>query len=172
MNKVLIVVDYQIDFVNGALGFPGAEKIEPNIIALVREFKANGDEVIFTKDTHFDEYLDTEEGKNLPVKHCIKGTEGHELTPNLRKEVENCLVIEKYTFPSLELGNILQTKDVGEIHLCGLVSNICVISNAVIAKAAKPNATIFIHKDASGSFDLEMESIAYKVMENLHVKIV
>lgn len=172
MKKALIVVDYQVDFVNGKLGFPGAELIEANIIKLVREFRANNDLVIFTKDTHFDSYMNTEEGKNLPVPHCIKGTVGHNLTPNLDKEVGDSLVIEKYTFPSLELGNVLSKYDLEEIHLCGLVSDICVFTNAIIAKASNPNAAIYIHRDASDSYDKDMEEMSYKVIEHLHVKVI
>jgi nicotinamidase-related amidase len=172
MKKVLIVVDYQIDFVNGKLGFSGAELIENNILDLIKRFEGNNDLVIFTKDTHFDDYMSTEEGKNLPVSHCIKGTSGHELTDGLKKEVKDHLVIEKYTFPSLELGNILAKEEIEEIYLCGLVSDICVFTNAIIAKAAKPNATIYIHKDASASYDKEMEAMAYKVIEHLHVKVI
>lgn len=172
MKRALVVVDYQIDFVNGKLGFPGAEKIEENIINLVKEFKSNNDLVIFTKDTHLENYMNTEEGRNLPVPHCIKGSEGHNLTSELAKVVGDSLVIEKYTFPSLELGNVLAKHDLDEIHLCGLVSDICVFSNAIIAKASNPNATIYIHKDASESYDKEMEEISYKVIEHLHVKVI
>ena len=105
--KVLIVVDYQKDFVDGALGFKGADSIEDNIVKLIKEFRKNNDTVIFTKDTHEECYLDTVEGHHLPVKHCIKGSEGHGLRDKIQREVGDSLVIEKYTFPSLELGNNL-----------------------------------------------------------------
>ena len=172
MSKVLIVVDYQIDFVNGALGFPGAENIESEIISLVKEFKENGETVIFTKDTHFAEYLNTVEGKNLPVKHCIKGTEGHNLTPNLEKEVDNCRVFEKETFPSLELGNYLKELNPSEIYLCGLVSDICVFTNSIIAKAACPNAEIYLCSKASDSYDHDMQEKAYDVLRHLHIHVI
>ena len=172
MQKVLVVVDYQNDFVSGALGFDGAQNVEENIVKLIREFRANYDQVVFTKDTHFDNYMETVEGKNLPVPHCIKGTHGHELTVAVQNEVGYSPVFEKNTFPSLDLGNYLKGLNPKEIHLCGLVSDICVFSNAVIAKAACPNAEIYIHRDASTSYDLAMEEKTYEVAKHLHINIV
>ena len=170
--KALIVVDYQNDFVDGALGFNGAESIENEIIRLVKMFKANGDLVIFTKDTHEENYMDTVEGHHLPAPHCIRGSKGHDITPNLKKEVGESKVIEKPTFPSLTLGNELAKYDLEEIHLCGLVSDICVFSNAVIAKAACPNTEIFIHRLASESYDHDMQEKTYEVATHLHINIV
>ena len=170
--KVLIVVDYQNDFVDGALGFKGADSIEKEIIRLVREFKANGDLVIFTKDTHEEDYMNTVEGHHLPAPHCIRGSKGHDITPNLKKEVGDSVVIEKPTFPSLSLGNELSKLNPTEIHLCGLVSDICVFSNAVIAKAACPNVEIYIHRLASESYDHEMQEKTYEVAAHLHINII
>ena len=170
--KALIVVDYQNDFVDGALGFKGAELIEGNIIKLVKEFKANKDIVIFTKDTHEECYMETVEGHHLPVIHCVRGSEGHDLTKGLKEVVGDSKVIEKPTFPSLELGNILRELNPSEIHLCGLVSDICVFSNAVMAKAACPNSEIYMHKDASASYDLEMEKKTYEVATHLHINVI
>ena len=172
MNKVLVVVDYQNDFVSGALGFDGADSIEENILSLIKEFRENMDQVIFTKDTHYPNYLETVEGKKLPVEHCLKGSWGHELTDNVKKEVKYSQVIEKESFPSLQLANVLHGLNPKEIHLCGLVSDICVISNAVIAKAACPNAEIYIHKDASESYDHDMQEKAYQVAEHLHINVI
>ena len=170
--KALIVVDYQNDFVDGALGFKGAELIEGNIIKLIKEYKNNGDVVIFTKDTHEECYMDTVEGHHLPVKHCIKGSFGHELTKGLKEVAGDSPIFEKPTFPSLELGNSLRDLNPDEIHLCGLVSDICVFSNAVMAKAACPNSEIYIHKDASASYDPDMEKKTYEVATHLHINII
>ncbi len=172
MNKVLVVVDYQNDFVSGALGFVGADKIEKKILSLIKEFRDNGDQVIFTKDTHYSNYMDTVEGKNLPVPHCLKGSWGHELTNNIQKEVKYSQVIEKETFPSLTLGNTLHGLNPIEIHLCGLVSDICVLSNAIIAKAACPNAEIYIHRDASDSYDHETQEKGYEIAKHLHINVI
>ncbi len=172
MNRVLVVVDYQKDFIDGALGFSGAENIEDKIIELIKEFKSQGDMVLFLKDTHQDNYMETIEGKYLPVPHCIKGTEGWNYPPHLEAEVGYLPPIEKETFGSLTLGNILKGLNPYEIHLCGLVSDICVFTNAVIAKSACPNAEIFIRADASDSSDKEMEEKTYDVAKHLHIQII
>lgn len=172
MSKILIVVDYQNDFVDGALGFKGAEKIEKEIIRLVKKFKEDNETVVFTKDTHYPNYMDTIEGKNLPVPHCIKDTHGHQITPNLDKLVGHSLVFEKETFPSLDLGNYLKEQSPSEIYLCGLVSDICVFSNAIIAKASCPNSEVYLIKNASDSYDKDMESKSYDVLRHLHINVV
>lgn len=172
MKKVLIVVDYQNDFVDGALGFPDAVNIKPEIIRLIKQFRNEGQHVVFTKDTHYENYMNTVEGKNLPVNHCIKGTKGHEIVEEVNELVLDSLVFEKETFPSLELGNYLQELEPHEIYLVGLVSDICVFSNAIIAKAACPNSEVSIIKNASDSYDKDMEAKAYDVIRHLHIKVI
>lgn len=172
MKKLLVVVDYQIDFVNGALGFDGADSIYPAIIEQINLFNKEKQTVVFTKDTHFDNYLETEEGKHLPIKHCIKATKGHELFGSLEEMSKGHLVFEKETFGSKELFSYLLENKFDEITLVGLVSNICVISNAVIAKAALPNAHIRVIKNATGSYDLPMQEKGFAIMQNLHVELV
>jgi nicotinamidase-related amidase len=173
MKKCLIVVDYQNDFVDGALGFAGADSIEDTIIDKITTYHHNNNDVIFTKDTHDDAYLDKEEGKNLPVKHCIKGTPGHDLRPRVKDAKNpNDTVFEKSTFPSLELGNYLKDKAYDIIELCGLVSHICVLSNAVIAKAACPNAHIIVDKNATKSYDETLHHKALDVMAGIHIDII
>ena len=172
MKRLLIVVDYQVDFVNGTLGFPKALTIENGIVDKVIEFENNGDEVIFTLDTHYDNYMETVEGVNLPVKHCIKGTEGHELFGEVRNVSLIHTLIEKETFGSSKLFTYLLENPYDEIYLCGVVTNICVISNAVVAKSALPNAKIFIYKDLVASFDNEMEEKSFDIMKNLHMQII
>lgn len=172
MKKLLVVVDYQNDFVNGTLGFEGATNIESEIIKLIKDFRKNGHSIVFTKDTHLDNYMETVEGINLPIKHCIKDSEGHELTPNLLPLVEDSKIFEKYTFPSLELGNYLKEVNPDEVYLCGLVSDICVFSNAIIAKAACPNSNIYVIKAASGSPSKDIEEEAYRMLNHLHIKTI
>ena len=140
MKKLLIVVDYQNDFVDGALGFEGANKLDEVIANKIKDYKKNNYDVIFTFDTHDEDYMQTEEGNNLPVKHCIKGTIGHELYGKVKKcfDKDRDVYFEKPTFPSLELANYLKDKEYEEIELCGLVSNICVLSNVVMVKSALP----------------------------------
>ena len=140
MRKILVVVDMQKDFIDGALGFEGADKIIPGIVSKIREFEESGDEIVYTLDTHFENYMETQEGKNLPVPHCIKGSDGWELCDELKPLLEGKKCFEKLTFGSVELAEYLNenASEISSIEVCGLVSNICVVSNAVIAKAAAP----------------------------------
>ncbi len=170
-NKLLVVVDYQVDFVTGSLGFEAAMAIEPAICAKIEEYIKNGDDVVFTLDTHSQKYLLTDEGRNLPVKHCIKGTPGHKLYGKVEMLARNRLQIEKPTFPSLELAKFIEGKDYCEIELCGVVTNICVISNAVMAKAAAPDCKISVDAACCASNDAAMETLSYDIMRNLHVTV-
>ena len=175
MKKLLVVVDYQKDFVDGALGFEGAEDIEDKIVGLVDYFDRNGDFIAFTLDTHEKDYLQTTEGKNLPVEHCIKGTDGWKLMERLDDYAKKYPKFEKHTFGSLDLGNYIRgiAPLINEVYLVGLVSNICVISNAIIAKSAlDKNGKVFVIKDAVGSPDGEMQQKAFDILENLHIKVI
>ena len=128
MNRLLVVVDYQNDFVNGALGFKGAELISHNIAELIEEFRNKGDEVVFTYDTHDEDYLNTVEGKNLPVPHCFKGSDGWQLYPEINALLGDAKVFYKPGFGIKELGDYIASKNYDEIYLVGLVSDICVFS--------------------------------------------
>lgn len=172
MKKVLVVVDYQKDFVNGSLGFDSATEIENEIVSLINQFRKENQLVLFTKDTHEENYMDTVEGKNLPITHCIKGTSGHDFTDKINELVLDSVVFEKPTFPSLSLGNYLRKVQPEEVYLCGLVSDICVFSNAIIAKAACPNANIFVVKKASGSPNKDIEQKAYDILNHLHIQTI
>ena len=173
MNRLLVVVDYQNDFVDGALGFKGADLIAPAIARLIKEFRANKDEVVFTYDTHDEDYLKTVEGKNLPVPHCLKGSDGWQLYPAVNKLLGDAKVFEKPGFGSKELGHYIESKNFDEIYLCGLVSDICVFSNAIVAKAsASPYTKIKIVREATSSFDLDMQEKAFDVLKHLHIEII
>ena len=173
MQRLLVVVDYQNDFVDGALGFKGAEKIAPRIVELIKEFRANNDEVVFTYDTHDADYMNTNEGKYLPAPHCIEGSKGWELHPSIKDLVGSSKVFIKHDFGSKELGHYIEQGNYDEIHLCGLVSDICVLSNAIIAKSsASPYAKIKIVRDATSSFDLDMQEKAFDVLKHLHMEII
>ncbi len=172
MKKLLIVVDYQVDFVVGALGFPKALSIEEGIVDKIIEFENNGDDVIFTLDTHYDNYSETVEGINLPIPHCIKGSIGHELYGNVKEVSLIHKVFEKETFGSSKLFDYLKENEYSMVALCGVVTNICVISNAIIAKSALPNAQIVIYKDLVASNDDMMEEKTFEIMKNLHMEII
>lgn len=171
--KALIVVDYQNDFVCGSLGFAGAELLEPIILGKIERCRAEGGQVIFTLDTHGEDYLDTSEGRKLPVVHCVDGTEGHRLYGRVADAVtENDIVIKKPSFGSLALADLLQRCGFGEVELCGLVTDICVLSNAVIAKAALPEAKIVVDGSACGSADPEAHKRALASMRGVQIEVV
>lgn len=134
--KYLIVVDMQNDFITGSLGTKEAESILPKVIEKIKKFDGT---VIYTKDTHGAEYLSTQEGKNLPVEHCIEGTWGWMLAEELEKLSLGHKVFNKPTFGSVELAAYLveqaKNNEIEEIELCGLCTDICVISNAFVIKA-------------------------------------
>ena len=123
MKRALIVVDYQRDFVTGSLGFPGAVALAERIAKKIAAYHKSGDVVLFTMDTHTDDYLKTQEGKHLPVPHCIKGTAGHTLVPEVAEQVEpQDLFFEKDTFGSTDLFVYLRTQQYASIELVGVVS--------------------------------------------------
>lgn len=172
MSKVLIVVDFQNDFVNGSLGFEGADLLEDLIFNKVRECRSDKYDVIFTLDTHCDNYLDTLEGENIPIKHCIKGTNGHKLYGKLECEVLSVdKVFEKDTFPSLKMAKYLETTSYEEVELCGLVSNICVLSNVVMVRSALPNCKIVVDYNLTKSFDLELNDKTFDILKGLGVEV-
>lgn len=171
--KVLVVVDYQKDFVDGALGFPGADKLEPVILAKIEDCRRNGGQVIFTLDTHAEDYLDTAEGRKLPVVHCVKGTPGHGLYGGIADAVlSEDVVIEKPAFGSLELADYLRRLSPEEVELCGLVTDICVVSNAVIAKAALPESRIVVDSTACASADPSAHENALAVMRGVQIDVI
>ena len=170
--SILICVDLQKDFVDGSLGSEAAQAIVPNVIEKVKNFK--GDYIIFTRDTHTLDYLYSKEGEKLPVEHCIKGTEGFELDKALAPHLEGCKAFEKPTFGSVELADYIKdnASEYSSIEVCGLVSNICVISNAVIAKAAAPEAEIIVDSKLTASFDSSLHDAALEVLGGIQVKVI
>lgn len=173
MKKLLVVVDYQNDFVSGTLGFEGAELLDVKIAGKISKYKAEKHDVVFTFDTHYENYYDTQEGKKLPVKHCVKGTEGWKLYGDTSKLMnENDVIFEKNTFPSLELGKWLEGKDYDYVELVGLVSNICVLSNAVIVKAALPEAEIIVDASCTASHNEALHEKTLDVLEGIQVIVI
>lgn len=171
--KLLIVVDFQNDFVTGSLGFEKATLLDSIIASKIDKYHQEGNDVIFTFDTHYDDYLETQEGKKLPVKHCIKGTIGHNLYGETAKRLtEKDKIIEKEVFGSSELGLYLKDNFYEEIELVGLVSNICVISNAVIARTFSKESRIIVDASATSCFDEELNKKALDVMEGLQIEVI
>ena len=172
MKKLLIVVDYQNDFVTGSLGFPGAELLEVPILNKIKEYEANEDHIIYTFDTHYDEYLETREGRGLPIKHCIRETDGHALFGKVlehyqKGEYEWDKALFKDTFGSADLmTELLEREEYDVIELVGLVSYICVISNAIIAKTAQPEAQIIVDSNCTAGPDKELHDACLKLMRD------
>ena len=175
MNRYLFVIDYQNDFVDGALGFPGAEKLDEKIAAKVRAYGKG--HVLFTRDTHFENYLTTREGRNLPVVHCIKGTPGWEVygqTAKALAEVE-APAIDKLVF-GMDISDpaiaAVLPERADEIELVGLVSNICVVSNAVVLQSKYPEATILVDAQCTDSFDKGLHEKVLDVLSGFQVKVI
>lgn len=172
MKRALIVVDYQNDFVTGSLGFPEARPLAGRIAEKIAAYHQNGDDVLFTMDTHTEDYLQTQEGQHLPVSHCIKGTDGHALVPQVAKQVQpQDRFFEKNTFGSAALLTFLQTQTYASIELVGVVSSICVLSNAVICKTALPEVPILVDEACIAAPDPDLQAAAIAVLKNLQVQI-
>lgn len=172
MKKLLLVVDYQNDFVSGSLGFPGAEKLDGAIAAKIGAYRAAGDDVAFTMDTHDEGYMNTQEGRRLPVPHCLGGSEGWQLYGEVAAAARgDDSAFSKPTFPSLELANWLKKQKYRSVELCGLVSYICVISNAVMVKAALPEAEIIVDARCTAGPDERLNAEALDMLECIHVTV-
>ncbi len=182
MKRLLLVTDFQKDFVDGALGFDGAEVYDERIAAKIAEYHTNGDEVIFTMDTHQKGYLQTQEGCNLPVNHCIEGTPGWQLygrtaEAKLRRDpvfykpgfgsAALCAHLDTATKATAEAGALPYSS----IEVVGLVTHICVMVNATIAKTACPEVPIIVDATCVGSYDKKLHEEALDVMEGLQIKV-
>ena len=172
MKRCLIVVDYQVDFVSGTLGFPEAETLAAPIAQKIQQYHAAKDAVLFTLDTHGTDYASTQEGRNLPIAHCIHGTAGHALYGCVAQEcLPQDVCFEKGTFGSDRLFAYLQQQAYTDVELVGLVSNICVLANAVLAKTALPEAHIAVDASYTASFQPALHEAALDVMEGLQIDV-
>ena len=177
--KLLLVVDYQNDFVDGALGFAGAENLDVKIVNKIQEYLNNGGQVFYTMDTHTADYLNTREGKQLPVPHCIVGTKGWELygkTGELLKDGVNSYWITKSTFGCSPFDMTSELfkfdEEVESVEFVGLVTNMCVISNVAVFQARFPNAQMIVDPTLCDSFDKTLHQAAIDVMRGMQVKII
>lgn len=170
---ILVVVDMQNDFIDGSLGTKEAQAIVDKVVAKIKGFKGP---VLFTRDTHFENYSDTQEGRNLPVEHCIKGSFGHEI----RKEIDTLRktpAIDKITFGSTELCEKLleidKTSDkIESVTFVGLCTDICVISNAMCVKAFLPEVEIIVDSSCCAGTTPENHDNALKAMQMCQIKVV
>jgi nicotinamidase-related amidase len=194
MKKVLVIVDMQNDFVDGALGTPEAQAIVPKVADYIRTHADKDTVLVFTKDTHEVNYMDTQEGKRLPVAHCIKDTHGWELAPAIQEALYDVReqyhsfdsyfpyitnhIVCKPSFGSLDLVNLLyvlddmQPDDISEITLMGLCTGICVLSNAMLAKATLPEVPVRIVEECCACVTPDSHKTAIEAMKLCQIEIV
>ena len=166
MKKTLIVVDMQNDFIDGALGTKEAQAIVPNVKKKIAEYKARGDRVIFTRDTHLSNYLETNEGKHLPVPHCIRDTHGWQITDEL--DSVGCRRVDKYTFGYTGWACM----DFEQVELVGLCTDICVVSNALILKALFPHIEITVDASCCAGVTPESHKAALTTMKMCQINVI
>ncbi|MCR5336957.1 MAG: cysteine hydrolase [Lachnospiraceae bacterium] len=169
MKEVLIVVDMQNDFIDGSLGSKEAALIVDNVKDKIQSYLDAGKKVIFTKDTHPENYLETYEGKHLPVVHCVKDTQGWQISSSLPWDDTLCSAVEKGTFGFLAWKDLLS--DVTDIEICGLCTDICVISNALILRAIYPEKDIYVDAKCCAGVTPELHEAALKVMASNQIEV-
>jgi len=174
MKKILVVVDMQNDFVDGSLGSGEAAAIVPNVAKKIREF--SGDEIFVTFDTHHENYLETLEGKKLPVVHCIEGSYGHELNAEIKSALEgkNYQEVYKAGFGSFSMTRGLKDRFPGEemeFELVGLCTDVCVVSNALIIRAGYPNSVITVDASCCAGITPETHAAALETMKCCQIDV-
>ena len=167
--KALIVVDMQRDFIDGALGTKEAVAIVPKVIEKVKEYENRADLIIYTKDTHYDDYLKTREGRHLPVEHCIKGTPGHDIPDEILRGHD--VVFEKLTFGSVELVEYLRTLELDEVELIGICTDICVVSNALLVKASFPELDVTVDSACCAGVTPDTHTAALTTMKMCQINV-
>lgn len=172
MRKILLVIDMQNDFIDGALGTPEAADIVERVAEEIGKYPAGN--IIATRDTHGENYLDTQEGRNLPVPHCIKGTRGWELHPRIAAALNGAAVIDKPAFASTELAHRLARmarEDELDVTLVGLCTDICVVSNALLVKAALPETPVRVAAECCAGTTPEGHRAALETMKMCQIQI-
>lgn len=175
MSRMLIVIDMQNDFVDGALGTKESQEIAPKVVEKIKNYKG---QVMYTRDTHEADYLETLEGKNLPVEHCIRGTKGWELIDEINETAKKAgsLIFDKPTFGSLALAGCLngihKVAPIDGIDIVGLCTDICVVSNALLLKATMPDVEIAVDASCCAGATPEGHRCALETMKNCQIKVI
>lgn len=181
MQDLLVVVDMQNDFVNGSLGSQEAKNIVPNVVAKCENYAyTRYREIVFTKDTHCQNYLNSFEGRNLPIEHCIKGTYGWDIIEPLQKFIRNnnSNVIEKPTFAYMNWAQVIDTicdekgMSIHSIELCGLCTDICVISNALVLRGLYHDMEIVVDSNSCAGVTPEKHKAALEVMKSCQIEVI
>ncbi|MCL2676806.1 MAG: cysteine hydrolase [Streptococcaceae bacterium] len=168
MKKALVLIDFQNDFINGSLGTKEAQIIVSSVLDKLTHYHDGA--LLATQDTHLENYLQTQEGKNLPILHCQKGSKGWEIHPQAQLFVYE-KIFEKSTFASVELAEYIQNQEFEQVELIGLCTDICVVSNALLIKAYAPEIEIFIDASCCAGTTLEAHSSALDTMASCQIKI-
>ena len=172
MRNILVVVDMQKDFVDGALGTPEAQEIVGAVMDKIRSYPPEN--IYATRDTHRPDYLETAEGRRLPVVHCVKGTPGWELYPGVKELLADAVIVDKPTFGSVELARMLAAeneKEELEIELIGLCTDICVVSNALLLKAFMPEVKIAVDASCCAGVTKESHGAALQTMDMCQILV-
>lgn len=172
MNKTLIIVDMQNDFITGSLANPAAQAIVKPMAEYIKNFEG---QIIFTRDTHFNNYFETQEGKNLPIKHCISATAGWEIHDDLYATLRNKTdwsIVNKYSFGDIEMLDDELDAYVDEIYICGTCTDICVISVALNLKARYPEVKIYCIADLCAGLTPEKHEAALEVMRSCQIEVI
>lgn len=172
MSKVLVVVDMQNDFISGSLGTTEAQAIVEPVVEKIRKRREEGYEILVTLDTHGTDYLSTQEGKNLPVEHCIKGTWGWQLPEEIAEAAEDSKQYEKGTFGSKELVQDLVQMQPEEVEFVGLCTDICVVSNVLGTKAWLPETLLIVDSSCCAGVTPQRHQAALDTMASCQVKII
>ena len=172
MKKILVVIDMQKDFIDGTLGTKEAQAIVPHVVEKIREYPTG--HVYATRDTHQDNYLETAEGRHLPVVHCVEGTPGWEIHPDVAAALGSAMIVNKPAFGSIVLADLLQEEndmEELEIELVGLCTDICVVSNALLLKAAMPETEILVDASCCAGVTPESHEAALTTMKMCQIAI-
>lgn len=172
MRKVLVVVDMQNDFIIGSLGTKEAENIVDNVVKKINEY--DKENIYATRDTHTEDYLNTSEGRHLPVIHCVRNTKGWELDKKIEEALSNVVVVDKTTFGSVELAEMLKSennKEAIEIELVGLCTDICVVSNALLFKAYMPEVNISVDSKCCAGVTVDSHNAALETMRMCQIEV-
>ncbi|MBR4831948.1 MAG: cysteine hydrolase [Butyrivibrio sp.] len=179
MRKLLVVVDMQKDFVDGALGTKEAASVVPAVVKKIGEYA--GTDIFVTRDTHHDDYMDTQEGKNLPVKHCIEGSEGWQIYKDVQEaldaktDADKVTYVNKPTFGSIELSNKIKEiadKEEISIELVGVCTDICVVSNALMLKANMPEVRMCVDASCCAGVTPDKHNAAIATMSSCQISII
>ena len=170
--KILVVIDMQNDFVRGSLSNPVAEAIVPKIKERIEAARENREMVIFTQDTHMEDYLETEEGKNLAIEHCIYGSDGWQIIDELKEDAGLCVL--KPSFASFDLINTIANAmhERPEIEICGTATDICVVSNALMLRSAFYNDKVAVNESLCAGITKERHDAAIAVMRSCMIDII